>query len=145
VTLIKCPDCGKDISDQAPTCPSCGRPILPIGSSKSAEMESHIGAPVGPTASGLQPSKALAAGPIGLPVCQHCNLPMKRKVNAPTEGIGCLLFIGGIPVFLFVPGGIAIAVVMGLIGLVLLVRRKGVWRCKKCGVEIPRHMKWYEM
>lgn len=25
--MIKCPDCGKDISDQAPQCPNCGRPI----------------------------------------------------------------------------------------------------------------------
>lgn len=27
MALIKCPDCGKKISDQAPTCPNCGRPI----------------------------------------------------------------------------------------------------------------------
>ena len=25
--LIKCPDCGKDISDSAPVCPNCGRPM----------------------------------------------------------------------------------------------------------------------
>lgn len=25
--LITCPDCGKQISDLAPTCPNCGRPI----------------------------------------------------------------------------------------------------------------------
>jgi DNA-directed RNA polymerase subunit RPC12/RpoP len=25
--LIKCPDCGKEISDQAPTCIHCGRPM----------------------------------------------------------------------------------------------------------------------
>lgn len=27
MTLISCPDCGKEISDLAPACPSCGRPI----------------------------------------------------------------------------------------------------------------------
>lgn len=26
MALIKCPDCGKEFSDQAPSCPNCGRP-----------------------------------------------------------------------------------------------------------------------
>lgn len=29
--LIKCPDCGKEVSDKAPVCPNCGRPIAPTG------------------------------------------------------------------------------------------------------------------
>jgi hypothetical protein len=29
MALIKCPDCGKDISDLAPACVECGRPIHP--------------------------------------------------------------------------------------------------------------------
>jgi len=29
MTLVKCPDCGKEISDQAPACPNCGRPAVP--------------------------------------------------------------------------------------------------------------------
>lgn len=31
MALIKCPDCGKEISDKAPVCPNCGRPIAPTG------------------------------------------------------------------------------------------------------------------
>jgi len=27
MALIKCPDCGKEFSEQAPTCPQCGRLI----------------------------------------------------------------------------------------------------------------------
>lgn len=27
MATIKCPDCGREVSDQAPTCPGCGRPI----------------------------------------------------------------------------------------------------------------------
>lgn len=27
MALIKCPDCGKEVSDIAPSCPNCGRPI----------------------------------------------------------------------------------------------------------------------
>lgn len=29
MALIKCPECGKDISDKASTCPNCGHPISP--------------------------------------------------------------------------------------------------------------------
>lgn len=28
MALIKCPECGKEISDQATSCPNCGRPII---------------------------------------------------------------------------------------------------------------------
>jgi len=27
MALINCPDCDKEVSDQAPTCPNCGRPL----------------------------------------------------------------------------------------------------------------------
>lgn len=27
MALIKCPECGKEISDQATSCPNCGYPI----------------------------------------------------------------------------------------------------------------------
>jgi hypothetical protein len=27
LALIKCPDCGRDVSDLAPACPNCGRPV----------------------------------------------------------------------------------------------------------------------
>lgn len=27
MALIKCPECGKQVSDRAPTCPGCGSPI----------------------------------------------------------------------------------------------------------------------
>jgi hypothetical protein len=27
MTIIHCPDCGKDVSSRAPACPNCGRPI----------------------------------------------------------------------------------------------------------------------
>lgn len=44
MALIKCPDCGRDISDQAPACPHCGRPAA-------------AGTPVAPTAA-PSPEKA---------------------------------------------------------------------------------------
>ena len=29
MSLIKCPDCAKDVSSKAPACPGCGRPLAP--------------------------------------------------------------------------------------------------------------------
>ena len=29
MALISCKDCGHKVSDRAPTCPQCGRPIAP--------------------------------------------------------------------------------------------------------------------
>src|SRR6266849_10809147 len=33
MALIKCSECGKDVSDKAPTCPNCGNPINMVNSS----------------------------------------------------------------------------------------------------------------
>ena len=32
MALVKCPDCGRDISDQAPACIGCGRPLAAFAS-----------------------------------------------------------------------------------------------------------------
>lgn len=145
MALLKCPDCGRDVSDQALACPNCGRPVLTSSSSDQSIVESTNCSSADPIPIDQQPSNVPAPDSSGVPLCHLCHQPMNKKVIAPTEGAGCLLFLAGIPVFFFVPGGIAIGILMGLLGLVLLSRRKGVWRCKKCGVEISRHMKWYEM
>lgn len=34
MALIKCPDCGIDVSDAAPACPKCGKPIAPLATSR---------------------------------------------------------------------------------------------------------------
>lgn len=31
MALIQCPDCGRQVSDGAPSCPGCGRPIATQG------------------------------------------------------------------------------------------------------------------
>lgn len=30
MALIKCDECGKEISNKAPSCPNCGNPVLPV-------------------------------------------------------------------------------------------------------------------
>lgn len=32
MALIKCPECGRDISDKAQSCPACGYPVISIAS-----------------------------------------------------------------------------------------------------------------
>lgn len=43
MALIKCPECGKEVSDKACSCPNCGYPILqnPISQSKTEDTESE--------------------------------------------------------------------------------------------------------
>lgn len=41
MSLIKCPDCGRDISDQAPTCPSCGRPMIATPDKRRAVVQTE--------------------------------------------------------------------------------------------------------
>lgn len=38
MALIKCPDCGKELSDAAPSCIQCGRPMLPVPASPAGSI-----------------------------------------------------------------------------------------------------------
>ena len=42
MALIKCPECGKEISDKATTCPNCGYPIQPENNTKREEIENSF-------------------------------------------------------------------------------------------------------
>jgi hypothetical protein len=37
MALIKCPECGKEISDKAPNCPNCGFPVSDMGKESSSQ------------------------------------------------------------------------------------------------------------
>jgi len=41
--LVKCADCGTEVSDQAPACPKCGRPIAThVTERTSRRIKSHV-------------------------------------------------------------------------------------------------------
>lgn len=42
MALIKCPECGKEISDKATLCPNCGYPISQISEDMSGKQEMHL-------------------------------------------------------------------------------------------------------
>lgn len=46
MALVRCPDCGKDVSSEAPACPGCGRPMK--SESPSAAVAPPVAVPVAP-------------------------------------------------------------------------------------------------
>ena len=76
--LIQCPDCGKEVSNAAPTCPNCGRPIA---------VRQQFAQKVGRT-------------------CQYCGSDQVGKVRG-LQGLGeviiflFLFFCGIIPGFIY--------------------------------------------
>lgn len=69
MSLIKCPECGKEISDKAISCPMCGYPIKEISNE-------------------LQPSPSTT----GMNVCPKCGKFIIAKQNCPdcgTDMIDC--------------------------------------------------------
>ena len=41
MALIKCPECGREISEKAPTCPGCGAPVA-AGSTTPISPATHV-------------------------------------------------------------------------------------------------------
>ncbi|MBV7543711.1 zinc ribbon domain-containing protein [Acidovorax sp. sic0104] len=45
MALIRCPECGRDISSHAPSCPSCGYPLQDRGPSPPAQPHNALQSP----------------------------------------------------------------------------------------------------
>ena len=78
VALVSCPECKREISDQAPACPGCG-------------YQTH---PVRPRFDG--PPKN----------CAQCGGGLKKGATAKSEGSGCLIALIGLllaPVLIGIP------------------------------------------
>lgn len=70
MALINCPDCGKRISDQAPECNQCGRPMQPARTEAEESTEDPTSPESQPTTAGSQrpglpEDPGLAIGGIG--------------------------------------------------------------------------------
>jgi len=78
MALISCPECKKEVSDQATSCPQCGHPLRQI-------TTSYKGPPI---------------------ECSHCGGKLKKAAEAKSEGAGCIIAILGLvltPVLLGIP------------------------------------------
>ena len=60
--LIKCPDCGKEISDIAPSCPQCGRPMA---RSETADRIAALASLIPPPPTKAQQSKTVKKTLVG--------------------------------------------------------------------------------
>ena len=49
MALVTCPDCKREVSDQAPVCPGCGRPMKPVSSSPPESDRDAVRRSVGRT------------------------------------------------------------------------------------------------
>jgi predicted RNA-binding Zn-ribbon protein involved in translation (DUF1610 family) len=105
MALIKCTECGKDISDKAASCPNCGVPIDPNDVSRFF---------------GGANNKIPVDTPAGSRRCLRCSYvgPMKtwlRNHNAPQVIALVLLFFWIIP------------------GLIFIAWGWGKYKCPQCG------------
>jgi predicted nucleic acid-binding Zn ribbon protein len=76
----------------------------------------------------------------GPPICcSQCGGSLKKGADAKSEGSGCLIALVGL---LLAPILIGIPII--LIGVHMMGKREGFWRCKKCGAKFPREIKWYQ-
>ena len=73
MALIKCPECGREISDKAPQCPHCG---CPITSSQPNKTEAAIQPKPSAKIRNLKIAKVL--------VFDNCNAEILKKAYAIT-------------------------------------------------------------
>jgi len=82
MALVKCPDCGRDVSDAAPTCPGCGRPM-----SRGPSCP-KCGSPWTPG----RPCPSCGAITVG-----STNSSSSSSALKPTKPAGCVLqLVGGV-------------------------------------------------
>lgn len=88
MALIKCPDCGKEFSDQASACPNCGRPNIPQNADHSkASHNVHRTAPPSSPGGKKGPSSGwtifwlIVFFPVGLVMMWMGNWNKKVKIG----------------------------------------------------------------
>jgi DNA-directed RNA polymerase subunit RPC12/RpoP len=115
MALIKCPECKREISDRAASCPQCGHPML-------------VAAPP------IIPRSA----PEQVPQVQNASI----KKRSSTFGGGCLIQLVGVVCLLLAvvtaPTIIGL-VIFGVLGVALLIYGSGLanwFECSACGSKI---------
>lgn len=118
--LISCPDCSKEISPRATSCPHCGAP------NDSAPLTGN-----------QQPAANTAMQ------CHNCKIALVRnteKSSVSAAGLlGALLFIAGIPCLFLLPLLGIILMIIGILAGIMSKREHAYMVCPQCGYrrEIP--------
>ena len=84
MALIKCPDCGREVSDRAPACPHCGGPIGPTRTALRGEQPA------------VEPQRAQVATPPRK--CIHCG-STELTYSDEKQGLGAgKAFLGAVAI-----------------------------------------------
>lgn len=107
MAMINCPECGKEVSDKAKTCPNCGAPIAPQKEFKTEE----------PSSQPLSYRYRKMEDKSKTQICKHCKseIPKDAKVCPVCKrnikgGHGCLMSI--LIFIIILCGGFAAAINM---------------------------------
>jgi hypothetical protein len=99
MALIRCPECGREVSDQAASCPSCGYPLATAAGSRPAEP----GGPARPLSYEYKSKKTI----LGLPLVHIVYGPVWAVGLKPARGI---IAIGNFAVGVIAIGGFAVGI-----------------------------------
>ena len=124
--LIKCPDCERDVSQRAVSCPSCGAPLGGGGSSGNIAFENRINEYKN---AGYILQKRNSNSVVFIP--NNKTMKVKSGTGDVVLICGCLTLIGGILLALFVSflmGAIiaAFSVILLIVGVKLMYKEKAV-------------------
>ncbi len=144
MALIKCPECGMEISDKAPSCPVCGCPMQPVTTNSSPKSNGNSVTTPQPQPAPVQNLTPPYRNPIPQPQPQQ---PAPKKKESAMGIIGLILSVFFcLPVFPVV--GLILCIiaicdkkhssVCGTIGLIICIISILI------GILAPQYMKYVE-
>jgi hypothetical protein len=83
MALIKCEDCGRDVSDRAPACPNCGAPVATEGQ------------PGGPDKVSIEGENFVGTKPLLTRLAAKAIQSLNYKVDSADEASGLVSFTTG--------------------------------------------------
>lgn len=131
MALVKCQDCERDVSDQAPACPNCGRPIHDGASESQRRTDAAVASWQASQSTGQQPARAVPSKPpedsTACPKCHQIDQIQKLSsiVQAGTD-LGRQLVLSP-PVYESPWGAGTIGILIGLLVFGFLLMAPGVF------------------
>lgn len=140
--LITCPDCSAQVSDQAPACIQCGRP-MGAASSPPAESKSSSGQSTAPAPVVVHQAQTAV-------FCHRCGGGMSvvgtRQTENPLYSLfrigGCLVTLVGLLLTLglaIIPGGAVLGILVLIVGIIFAFagnkKSKLLFACTACGAQ----------